>query len=109
MGGGLVRRAIKSERLPRLVLTLVIAYQLLTAGVMLRAAYTLTGVGFGWRAATSLDWELANAALLLFAAMWFAFLCGGLWFGYWITMPSVQTVHLLKLIATLGLALLVNA
>jgi hypothetical protein len=56
----------------------------------------------------AVDTGLADLALLLFASMWFLFLCGGLWFGYWITLPSVQTVHLLMLIATLGLALLVH-
>lgn len=108
MGGGLARRAIKSERLPRVVLTFVVALQIPTAVLLMRAGLELVDAGIGWSPASVVERESANLALLPFASMWVLFLCGGLWFGYWITLPSVQTVHLLMLIVTIGMVLLVN-
>jgi hypothetical protein len=36
----------------------------------------------------------ANIAIVGFLGLWTSFLCGGLWFGYWMKMPQVQQVHL---------------
>lgn len=44
---------------------------------------------------------MANWSLLSFMGLWLGFLCGGLWFGYWIKMGHVQVVHLLLLIISL--------
>lgn len=50
----------------------------------------------------------ANLALGAFMSLWFFFLCGGLWFGYWIEMGPVQGVHMTLLMVTLLSLLLVN-
>jgi predicted small integral membrane protein len=109
MGGGLARRATKSKSLPRVVLACVVAQQFATAALMIRSAVLLMGAAFSSALTTTAEVQAANIALLLFASMWFLFLCGGLWFGYWITMPAVQLVHVLMLIVTLGLVLVINA
>lgn len=109
MGGGLARRATKSKKIPRVVLLCVVTQQLGTAALLIRSALLLISAAFGSSPSTTLEVQAANLALLLFASMWFLFLCGGLWFGYWITMPAVQLVHVLMLILTIGLVLVVNA
>lgn len=50
----------------------------------------------------------ANIALSMFAAMWLVFLCGGLWFGYWIKQGPIQGVHFTLLILSVACMMLVN-
>ncbi len=37
-------------------------------------------------------------ALACFNALWIFFLCGGLWFGYWMKQGAIQNVHMTLLI-----------
>ena len=108
MGSGLVHRAVRDTRAPKAILLLVVVYQALTTLALLHGAYRLLAVsitsGGQLQAATS----AANLALTLLAGMWIQFLIGGLWFGYWITLPAVQSVHISMLIATIALATFVN-
>jgi hypothetical protein len=51
----------------------------------------------------------ANGALGAFLGLWLFFLCGGLWFGYWMKMGPVQQVHLTLMVIALLAVLVVNA
>jgi len=45
-------------------------------------------------------------ALTCFLTLWLAFICGGLWFGYWLKQGAMQSVHMtLILIALLSIML----
>jgi len=50
----------------------------------------------------------ANFGLCCLMFEWFMFLCGGLWFVYWIKMGEVQLVHLLMLLITLTGFIFIN-
>lgn len=102
MGQGLLHRASADQRLPEFVLRLVIVVQLALA-----AALWLAGLGLLAAWAGAIDQRSAvggaNLALAGFMGLWTFFLCGGMWFGYWMKTPQVQQVHLaLFVIALLG-------
>jgi predicted small integral membrane protein len=102
LGKGLIHRAVTSDRAAGRMLVAVIAAQIVIVALMARGVWHLllsdreTGIG------------AANASLAGLFLLWFGFLIGGLYRGYWIKMPQVQQVHLTMLLLTLGGALLVN-
>lgn len=100
LGQGLVDRRVEGDVLARRALSWVIYTQVVIA-VML----------WGAAAASTLAWlrlcdqDVARAAINIavgsFFALWTAFLCGGLHFGYWIKTPQVQQVHFTLFIISL--------
>lgn len=52
--------------------------------------------------------EIANIALSAFTAIWLFFLCGGLWFGYWIKQGQIQGVHLSLLLISIAALIFIN-
>lgn len=110
LGTGLRWRAVVEHRIDGL------AGAALTAIVILQVAVTAT-LGLG---AALLAWQggdpgglagalvVVDVGLLLAMVHWFALMCGGLWFGYWITVPQVQQVHMTMLIVTLVTLSVVN-
>lgn len=104
LGLGLRSRAIGDRSaFPRAALTAVIIVQLGIALALWAGALLLALALAGGNAAWAID--VASTAVTAFAGLWFAFLIGGLWFGYWIKMPQVQQVHLSLL--TISIAALV--
>jgi len=103
LGQGLLWRSVSSAALPRAILRLVIALQIGIVVLLWRAAYLL---GFGEHGAAAV--AAANLALGAFASLWFFFLCGGMWFGYWMKMPQVQQVHMMLLLVSLAAMALIN-
>lgn len=49
-----------------------------------------------------------NQALMAFICLWGSFLCGGLWFGYWIKQGAMQMVHMTLFMLGVGIYLLFN-
>lgn len=49
-----------------------------------------------------------NHALIAFICLWGGFLCGGLWFGYWIKQGAMQMVHMTLFMLGIGTYLLFN-
>lgn len=45
--------------------------------------------------------QKSDLALTAFLALWLFFLCGGLWFGYWIKMPVIQLTHFILVVVSL--------
>jgi predicted small integral membrane protein len=106
LGIGLRHRAIGDfSTFPRVALTLVIIIQVAIAMALWAGFVYLALALAGGDAQRAID--VASLAITAFAGLWFAFLIGGLWFGYWIKMPQVQQVHLtLLMISTATLVLL---
>lgn len=108
LGNGLAGRAIENRTVAAHMLTAVVSVQILIIFCMwsgsiayLLGVFEIAGVTLGAGVA------LASLGIGSFAALWFFFLCGGLYFGYWIKMPQVQQVHLtLLMISILTLILL---
>lgn len=50
----------------------------------------------------------SEMAVMSFFSLWAFFLCGGLWFGYWIKMPLIQLTHLLLMFISLLVLLLLQ-
>jgi predicted small integral membrane protein len=107
VGRGLLGRAVRSEGAPRFLLAAVIVVQVIVCVLLWWGTLLL-----GQVAAAGGDRDQARAvatlALTAFAALWFVFLIGGLWFGYWIKTPQVQQVHFTLLIVAILALLLVN-
>jgi Predicted small integral membrane protein (DUF2165) len=98
-GQGLLKRAIDRPDLCKWLLYGVVLAHVAVASLLLRAAWlTLdqTPDAFG---AAVLAWSA-------FCIVWFSFLSGGLYFGYWLKMAPVQQVHFtLLMMGVLGLVL----
>lgn len=106
IGNGLKHRAIDDVRIHGRMLSFIVAVQIVVA-----AALAFAG------AATAAQWlgrpltdatGAANLALALFASLWFFFMSGGLWFGYWLKQPQVQQVHMTLVVMAIGMFVLVN-
>ncbi len=41
-------------------------------------------------------------ALTCFLMLWMGFICGGLWFGYWLKQGAIQSVHMTLILITLA-------
>jgi predicted small integral membrane protein len=107
VGRGLLRRAVRSEGAPRFVLAAVIIVQVIVC-VLLWWATLLLGQAAAAGGDHDQSQSVATLALTAFAALWFVFLIGGLWFGYWIKTPQVQQVHFTLLTVSILALLLVN-
>lgn len=92
LGRGLKQRAIHNEDFVRWVLRIVITAQLAIAALFLCAgyAYLSTALGMPFPSAKA----QANCAVSLFSTLWFFFMIGGLWFGYWIKQSTISQVHI---------------
>ena len=108
MGNNLQWRALDDMRWSLVVFILVISYQ---AFIMLQ----FFTVGFDlFRdlfSGASISPELivsVSMTFLMTTVLWFFFLIGGLWFGYWIKMPQLQIAHILLVILTLFCLTIVN-
>lgn len=102
LGEGLEDRAIDRKETSALLLRLVIVVQVLISLLMIvGAALFILGVLNGSPQDYKRGVSAATLGLSAFGSLWFFFLCGGLYFGYWMKMPQVQQVHLSLVIITL--------
>lgn len=108
LGAGLLWRAWPGDW-SRMVLYAVAALQSGIAVLLWRAAYAyfaiaIHGNGTGLAAAR----HAAVLALSCFLMLWMGFICGGLWFGYWLKQGPVQSVHMMLILISLGALLYVQ-
>lgn len=94
LGAGLLWRAWPAHWSP-VVLYIVVIVQLVCVAFLWWAAVSYI------RALTSNDAQVlkdarnrAVLALSLFVLLWIFFICGGLWFSYWLKQGAVQMVHM---------------
>ncbi|MGD9209705.1 MAG: DUF2165 family protein [Desulfobacteraceae bacterium] len=108
-GQGLLSRAISWPPMAQITLVLVIIYEFLSVLLLWRAAFSY--ISFLRNKETNTEFTAikhANIALSVLLFLWFFFMCGGLFFGYWIGMASVQTVHVHLIIVTLITSIIIN-
>lgn len=78
-----------------ILLYAIAAAQSLVAALLWHSAFTYAAA---WRQrshqALNLARHRAVIALTGFLMLWLAFICGGLWFGYWMKQGAIQSVHL---------------
>ena len=102
LGNGLARRALKRKGTAGSLLNCVIIVQVLISALMIAGAVMFAfGVLDGSTAAYNSAVTVSTLGLTAFGSLWFFFLCGGLYFGYWMKMPQVQQVHFTLVIITL--------
>lgn len=53
--------------------------------------------------------DRAILALTCFLMLWLFFVCGGLWFGYWLKQGAIQSVHMSLILITLASLLYVQS
>ena len=92
VGQGLKDRRIEDPDFPDKALEMIIAAQIIVA-LLLWIAAILSGLAWIGVADATVATAFINVAIGFFFALWTAFLCGGLWFGYWIKTWHVQQVH----------------
>uniref|UniRef100_E6QPS0 DUF2165 domain-containing protein n=1 Tax=mine drainage metagenome TaxID=410659 RepID=E6QPS0_9ZZZZ len=51
----------------------------------------------------------AVLALTCFLMLWLFFVCGGMWFGYWLKQGAIQSVHMTLILITLASLLYVQS
>ncbi|WP_186647837.1 DUF2165 family protein [Fluviispira vulneris] len=104
----LTKRSINSESFAKKTLVFVTLYQFITSIFMIISAlfYLLT-ILINYEYAT-LAIQFMNFSLVLFVAMWIFFICGGLYFGYWIKTPQYQQMHFNLLKVSILIFLLIN-
>lgn len=100
LGRGLLYRRWARDRVGDIVLRAVIFLQVIVCALLWGAAFGQV-IGHVGGISPVLSELLFNIALLAFTALWSIFLCGGLYFGYWIKTPQVQQVHFTLLIVAL--------
>ena len=93
LGNGLQYRARMNPNSAINALRAGVAVQIIVALLLWIATAAILAWWFG---VMNRDVALAtaNLAIVGFLGLWTFFLCGGLWFGYWMKMPQVQQVHL---------------
>ncbi|WMI97507.1 DUF2165 family protein [Pseudomonas chlororaphis subsp. aurantiaca] len=72
------------------------------AGIQVAVSALLWYAAFGyvkaWRLGSRRVLDSARnravVALTCFLLLWFGFICGGLWFGYWLKQGAIQSVHM---------------
>ncbi len=107
LGVGLLSRAWKETKNVPYVLWFIVAVQLLLAMTFWLAGIFLMVAIFN-TALYPIALTIANIALCGFNCLWLGFLCGGLWYGYWIHMSPVQTTHFILLIVGLLTTFFIN-
>ncbi|MCW8175654.1 DUF2165 family protein [Verminephrobacter aporrectodeae] len=93
----------------KVTLYVVAGFQVVISLLLWHAAFTYA---LAWRQMSRATLVLARnravIALTCFQLLWFAFICGGLWFGYWIKQGPIQSVHMTLILIGLCALLLVQ-
>jgi predicted small integral membrane protein len=108
LGAGLRWRAWPAH-FAEIVLYVVAGIQVFISMLLWRAALTYARAWHqGERAVLCLARNRAVVALTCFLLLWFGFICGGMWFGYWMKQGAIQAVHMTLILVGLGALLFVQ-
>lgn len=109
LGGALLSRAWPIEWAEPLLMVVATSQMLIAVFLWVAAL----GYVRAWRrrSLSSLDQarNLALIALTCFLLLWLFFICGGLWFGYWLKQGAIQSVHMTLILISLGALLWVQS
>lgn len=106
LGNGIEWRSLHTPP-AKIMLLGVIFWQFLTAIFLWIATIKMVLTIFG-KVNFSVSLSHANIGLTMFLGMWLLFLCGGLWFGYWIKQGAIQGVHMNLLIISIASLIYIN-
>ena len=107
LGQGLLYRTVGSTAYVPLMLKVIAITQLLIASTLILSGFILISLVFKIGMFSQNEALLiSSCAVLIFMAFWFFFLIGGLWFGYWIKMGNLQSVHFMMLVISMLLQLI---
>lgn len=102
LGSGLIWRACSAEWSSNLLYAIA-AFQLLIAALLWRSAAGYMHATLRNNAQTMTEASSqATLALTCFLMLWLGFICGGLWFGYWLKQGAIQSIHMTLIIITLA-------
>jgi predicted small integral membrane protein len=108
MGNGLEWRAWNPS-VATVVLNVVVVIQIGIAALLWRASTCYLGL---LNNDTEINRQRAQnsavVALVAFCELWIVFLCGGLWFGYWMKQGTIQQVHFTLFLVGIGGLILIN-
>jgi len=110
-GQKLLWRSIDKPGAAKFSFLIALVLQIISVSILWWSAYLLINaifIGTYSQAAMNEAILIANLGLCCLLIEWFMFLCGGLWFAYWIKMGEVQLVHLLMLLITLTGFIFIN-
>ena len=108
LGNNLQWRALQDKKWAKSLLIIIIAYQLFTSIHLGMATVSLFSAIISNEIISVQLINDINMSFTFALALWFGFLIGGLWFGYWIKMPQVQIVHLILVLITILCITLTN-
>ena len=109
LGSGLTWRAWPAQWSQYILFGIVI-FQFFTASLLWYAAgsYARTMAENSIQALVKAS-DRAVLALTCFLMLWLFFVCGGLWFGYWLKQGVIQSVHMNLILITLASLLYVQS
>ena len=94
LGAGLLWRAWPAHWSP-FVLYAVVTVQLICATSLWRTVFSYAkALSFQDAQELQIARNRGILALSLFVLLWMLFICGGLWFGYWLKQGAIQAVHM---------------
>ena len=94
LGAGLVWRAWPA-RWSTVLLYIVVVIQIICSTSLWWAAFSYAkAFSLNDDRILSVARNRALIALSLFVLLWMFFICGGIWFGYWLKQGAIQTVHM---------------
>ncbi|WP_330960986.1 DUF2165 family protein [Photobacterium sp. 53610] len=99
-GNGLESRAIHINGIEKIALSIIILVQYIVSLSLWYASYCYFKA-FASKGCEVKAISVTNIALSLFAMIWVCFLCGGLYFGYWLKFSGPQGVHFTLLIISI--------
>ncbi len=101
-------RAYNNKSVIRVLLKGIASAQMLIAILLIISSILTLYAGFFYLNLSSTSLLIANIALSGFCCLWLFFLCGGLWFLYWIKLPNAQMTHFILLITGILSTILIN-
>jgi predicted small integral membrane protein len=108
MGNSLFQRSVDNKGLAAKLLTLIAAVQCITAIALIASGVLFFSSLFSSERIYAISLVVSNLSLCGFCSIWLFFLCGGLWFAYWIKFPFAQTTHFILLMTGLLTSILIN-
>ncbi|VFR57278.1 hypothetical protein BRI6_1350 [plant metagenome] len=109
LGAGLLWRAWPAHW-SHTLLYIIVAVQFMVAGFLWRSVISYAKAFLQQDGQRLLDARgHATLALSLFILLWMFFICGGLWFGYWLKQGPVQMVHMTLILIGIGALIFVQA
>lgn len=107
LGQGLLWKSISQDGATYMLCCVIFA-QILVCVLLWRAAFNYLLLRLGLRDNIIVAKKAANLSLTAFLVLWMFFLCGGLWFGYWIKQGAIQSVHMTLVIISIGIFITLN-